>query len=612
LSLKLKIDGVTTQTQPLQLAAGADGSVDFTIVADPLQGGDSMTHIVDVNGMQGGFMVVKNGYHTLGVQITPRGDAKFTITLPNGTSEEHVTFWSAILPEGTYTVTMPLADPTGRVTFVNWEDGSTNLAHTISLTARMTLTATYTGGTSCPSLYVWNGTGYSYVADISNHGWLGYINTINEDGSITYYRNNPWDYVPLDKTQLQLSDGSFNLTLMQKYNEIFYLDQAYMLVVDHPTDVNVYSTMVEQYLNQDYMGKIYTVSKNPLGPISAFNENNQSVLPQISKMDGIFTTGINGIQSPEWNNITWNRITLSLGNLTDAKQIKLVIKAIVNWGSGDDYITWLNKFFEQTIPNGTQVTPPPYMEVKDVNGNWVKIPEDRQIPIPADGAARTFVVDLTGLFPTKDYSLRISNFWNVTFDYIGVDITQQQKITIYRIDPQAYSYRAFPAGLGAATGNFTKYGNVTQLVLNQDDEFVIGRQGDAVSLQFSVSNLSKPAIGMERDYFFNDACWFKDENGNWGFGFGFTVDPLPFQTMSGFPYPLTESYPNNTEHQNYLQQWNNRIVNPPATSQGIVANQNYNYIILVIPAIALILQGIYFIFKRSALRSIHTHKLKRN
>jgi hypothetical protein len=611
LPLKLKLDGVIVQTQNLQLAGGADGSVDFTILADPLQAGDSITHLVDVNGMQGGFMVVKNGYHTLNVQITPRGDAKFTITLPSGITEEHTTFWSALLPEGAYTVTMPLTDPTGRITFVSWEDGGKNLAHTINLNSRTTVTATYSGGSSCPSLYIWNGTGYAYVADISNHGWLGYINYLNEDGSITYYRNNPWDYVPINKTQLQPIDGNYNITLIQKYNEIFYLDQAYMLVVDHPADVDVYSTMVEQYLNPDYMGKIYTVSKNPMTPLSAVNEKNQDVLSKISKMDGTFTTGMNGIQSPAWNNITWNRITLNLGNLSDAKQIKLIVKAIVDWGSADDYTTWLNKFFEQTVPNGTQVTPPPYMEVKDANGNWIKIPEDRQIPLPPDGVARTFVVDLTGLFPTNDYSLRISNFWNVTYDYIGIDLTQQQNITVYKIDPQAYAYQSFSAGLGAATGNFTKYGNVNQLVLNQDDEFVIGRQGDAVSLQFSTGNLPTPASGMERDYFFNDACWFKDENGNWGFGFGFTVDPLPFQTMSGFPYPLTESYPNNTEHQNYLQQWNNRIVNPPTTSQDIVATQNYDYIILVIPAIALIAQAIYFTFKRSALRSIHTNRLKR-
>ena len=103
-------------------------------------------------------MVVKNGYHTLNVQISPRGDAKFTITLPNGTSQEHTTFWSALLPEGTYTVTMPATDPTGRITFQNWDDGSTNLSRTFTLTSRMTLTATYSGGNFLPvAVYVeWN------------------------------------------------------------------------------------------------------------------------------------------------------------------------------------------------------------------------------------------------------------------------------------------------------------------------------------------------------------------------------------------------------------------------------------------------------------------------
>ena len=563
LSLKLKIgastsDMTTIETKTLTLAAGAEGSVDFSITAPALQAGDSLTYMVDVNGMQGGFIVVRNGYHTLNVQITPRGDAKFFITLPSGVTEEHTTFWSALLAEGTYTVTMPATDPTGRVTFQNWDDGSTNLARTFTLSSRMTVTATYSGGTSCPSLFVWNGTGYEYVSDISNHGWLGYINYINDDGSITYYRNNPWDYIPLNSGQLQSTNGNYNLTLVQQWNEIFYLDQAYMMVVDHPANVDVYSTMVEQYLDPNYMGKIYTVSNTPLRPVSAINQNGESVLPQISKIDDVYTSGTNGIQSPAWNNITWNRITLNLGNLTSAPQIKLVVRAIVDWGTGDDYTTWLNKFFEQPVPNGTEVTPPPYLEVKDANGNWIRIPDSRQIPLPPDGVARTYVIDLTGLFPTSDYSLRISNFWNVTYDYIAVDTTPQQNITIQRIDPQASLYQAFAASPAAASGNLTKYGNVTQLLLNEDDMFVIGRQGDAVSLQFPTANLLAPAAGMVRDYFFYDACWFKDENGNWGFGFGFTVDPLPFRNMSGFPYPPDEYYPNDTAHSQYLQQWNTR------------------------------------------------------
>jgi hypothetical protein len=71
---------------------------------------------------------------------------------------------------------------------------------------------------------------------------------------------------------------------------------------------------------------------------------------------------------------------------------------------------------------------------------------------------------------------------------------------------------------------------------------------------------------MERDYYFFVACWFKVEYANYGFGpgnNGFTVDPLPFHYMSGFPYPLqTESYPYDAEHLSYLQEYNTREIKP--------------------------------------------------
>jgi hypothetical protein len=554
LGVKLTINGNLTETKRIELDAGKTTTVEFRYNVT-----EEGTFIVKVNNMASGFIVVPTGMHNLLVVSSPRQAIDFRIDgMPFKTP--HAELLTVGVP---HTVAFPAADPTGRFGFLEWEDGSKNPSRTITLTERMTVKGYFSGGSSCPSLYIWNGTAYVYGSDISNHGWLGYINYINDDGTITYYRNNPWDYIPLDKSQLQPTDGNFNLTLIQKWNEIFYLDQAYMMVVDHPANVSVYSTMVEQYLDPNYMGNIYTVSDNPLTPISAVNEKGENVLPQISKIDGVFTSGTNGIQSPAWDNITWNRITLNLGNLSGSQQTKLVVRAIVDWGQPDDYTTWLDKFFAQPVPNGTQVTPPPYMEVKDANGNWVRVPESREFPLPPEGVARTYVVDLTGLFLTNDYSLRISNFWNVTFDYIGIDISPQQNITIQRIDPQAYLYQDFAAGTAAATGNFTKYGNVTRLVLNEDDMFVIGRQGDAVSLQFPIGNLTAPAAGMVRDYFFFEACWFKDENGNWGFGFGFTADPLPFRNMSGFPYPPTENYPSDLEHSAYLSEWNTRIVTPP-------------------------------------------------
>jgi hypothetical protein len=119
--------------------------------------------------------------------------------------------------------------------------------------------------------------------------------------------------------------------------------------------------------------------------------------------------------------------------------------------------------------------------------------------------------------------------------------------------------------------------------------FVIGRQGDAVSLQFPTNNLTPVPKGMVRDYFLYEASWFKDENGNWGFGFGFTVNPLPFKNMSGFPYPPNESYPNDIAHQNYIQHWNTRTVQTPESQneQTSTFTAASIFAIVATPAIAL-------------------------
>ena len=550
-SVGVSISGEVKDTKMVQVNGGATVTVAFTTTAGPVG-----IYAVKVNILTGTLTVVKSGYHTL--IITKNGAvADFTI---DGT--HYNTPATVLLPVGKHTIAMPPADPTGKYTFQYWEDNrDRSPTRTINLQSYTWLKASYSGGSSCPSLYIWNGTTYIYATDISDHGWLGYINYINQDGTIIFYRNDPWDYVKLNSTELKPDGGYYNLTLSQRYDEVFYLDSAYMLVVDHPSSTDVYSTMVEQYLDPNYRGQVYTVDKNLKTPVSAVNEKGENVIPQISKMDGIFTPGVNGLQSPAYNNITWNTLTLNLGNLTGAQQIKLVITGVVDFGTPEDYTVWLDKFFAQPVPDGTEVTPPPYMEVKDANGNWIRVPWERQFPIPAD-TPRTYVVDLTGLFPTNNYSVRISNFWNVTFDYIGIDTSTQQAITITKIDPSANLYQNF-ASNSSVQGNFTKYGYVTPLLLQADDEFVIGKQGDAVSLSFSISTLPPLASNMERDVFLFESCWFKDSGGNWGFGFGFTVDPLPFSNMSGFPYPANESYPYDAAHLAYLQTWNTRAVNMP-------------------------------------------------
>jgi flagellar basal body-associated protein FliL len=579
LTVKVNVNGTVVDTSRVDLEAGQSTELQFTYNAS-YEG----IYSVKVNNQVTGFIVVPTGMHNILVVSSPKQGLDFKID-----GKPFKTPHTELLPTGVpHTVEFPAADPTGKFGFLQWEpsnpaladDGSKNPSRQITLTERLTVKGSFSGGSSCPSLYLWNGKEYVYVQEVSNHGWLGYTQYVNANGSLEYWRNNPWDYIPLNRDQLKAANGYYLINLTQRWDEIFYLDSAYMVVVDHPADQNVYSTMTEQYIDPSYIGNIYTIMKDPLKPISATNElvtiyggkvvnsyNKVNALSQVSNMDGVFTSGFNGKYSQDWNNQTWNRLTLNLGNLAGAKQIKLVVRAIVNWGPDDSYTLWMNKFYSSKVPDHTEPTPIPFMEVKDANGNWVRVPDSREIPMPPDTLARTYVIDLTGLFPTNDYSLRINNFWNVTYDYIGVDTSVQQNVSIQKIYPQATLRQDFAVN-SLSSGSFTRYGDVTSLLANEDDEFVIGRQGDSVALQFPISNLAPPAEGMVRDYFFFVACWFKVQYANYGFGSGhqgFTVDPLPFHNMTGFPYPLdAESYPYDAAHAAYLGEYNTRVVTSPS------------------------------------------------
>jgi len=171
-------------------------------------------------------------------------------------------------------------------------------------------------------------------------------------------------------------------------------------------------------------------------------------------------------------------------------------------------------------------------------------------------------VNITGIFPegVTSYSIRFNNYWNVTYDYIGIDTSSQAEVTTQTLYPTSAIFSQLWETTSNSTGVFTRYGDVRNLLLEADDMFVIGRQGDQVNLQFSTEELEPVADGMVRDYFFVVACWFKDPPGEWGYGFDFTVDPLPYMAMSGFPYPSTESYPTDAAHQAYIQQYNTRII----------------------------------------------------
>ena len=536
--LPLRVDNANRGNKAIQLSAGATETVEFN-VTESSEG----TYSAIVGGLNSKYTIVPTGKHTL--RVSTFGEVPFTI---NGISK--ITPYRELIDVGTYTIAMPAyyeyvesAAFYRNYQFLKWEDGSTSPTRTITLENLMLIRANFLVTQSCPSLYVWNGTSYIFNGDVSSSGgWLGFVDHYQSDGSIVFAYSNPWDYLKLS-SQTQTRNGYFDLALIEEIDEIYYLDSAKLIAVDHPANVDVFSTAKTYIYSLDNLGKIYTVSKNPSIPVSAINGEGQNVLPQISKADGITADG---------NLWKWDLLQLNLGNLADAEEIKLVVNGTSVWqaGSGSN---WNTQYTNQT---GVTPQPPPYMEVKDANGNWVRVPDNRQFPIlPADPL--TIVVNLTGLFPTNDYSLRINTFQDIRFDYFGVDTTQQQNITIREIKPNYADFTQAFNKPSNSSGNFTRYGDVIPLVLDADNKMVIGGIGDQILLRFPDDLGSVPA-GMGRDYFFVASLWFK---GKWVQNQPFTTDPLPFQEMSSYPYPPTESYPYDAEHLSYLMEYNNRTIN---------------------------------------------------
>jgi hypothetical protein len=220
----------------------------------------------------------------------------------------------------------------------------------------------------------------------------------------------------------------------------------------------------------------------------------------------------------------------------------------------------------------------PYLEVRDAEGNWVKVTADMGLPA---GRPRTIAVDLTGKFPSASREVRITTnlclYWDEVFAATGTQSPQAQQREVALADahlrfrgfsrldvhperkqPEMYDYgRVYPTSMwNPAPGRYTRYGDTTELLRTVDDRFVIMGSGDEVILRFSAVGLPAVPRGWKRDFLLFVDGWAKETEANTAFGN--SVEPLPFHGMTGYPYDPVEYYPRSPMHQRYLREYNTR------------------------------------------------------
>jgi hypothetical protein len=421
-------------------------------------------------------------------------------------------------------------------------------------------------GSSCPIVFVWDGERFEFLADIIGPGILGHWVGPNQRNT-----PDPDEYFKVAGSQVQPHEGKISFRMLEPMEELDYLDQARLIAVDHPRDVEVYPN--EYFASEPPFPKFKVIaSRGAHPPVGAWDDKSRDILPLLLERDRKYLT--NFPDAPYQGFAAMHTIELDLGAWDPSRPLRLLMDGFTDYFSANSmYAAW---------QAGMQPVPP-YVETMDDSGKWIRIVDDMGFPA---GLSRTMVADLTGKLPPGSRFIRITTNLRIYWDRVRVDNSApdlQFNLTEVPLAGARLGFRGYPRVVEGSTrndlsyvyedvsatgpftrqiGNYTRYGDVTDLLRNSDDEFVIFGSGDEVALDFDAAHLPDLPEGWTRDYFFYADGFAKDMD--FYAAHGDTVAPLPFHTQKPYPYPIGVSYPEDERHLKYMLEFNTRGVAGPA------------------------------------------------
>ena len=426
---------------------------------------------------------------------------------------------------------------------------------------------------SCPFLFTWNGSKYEFIKDMLWRSALGMPVGIRQQDTTYAFSGPSKEYLLIPGEKLQPRDGVYELKITEELWEAVYFDKVSLVAVDHPDTVNVFAD--ERFVAPPYPGrKVYTVSDEHL-PVSARDGAGNDVLDRISHYDFQYISnfGIGKFQGVARD----HDLILDLGPQALSKQLHLFLRG---WIFPTD--ASINTELTQTTAYRQH---PPCLQVMNARGAWQTVIPNIGFPMGRD---KMMVIDLTGKFLTpKDRRIRIRTNMQIYWDHIffstgttGAPVTMSDiPLQSARLDyhgysasyhkggpfgPQWFDYDRTTSGQKwrDLTGYYTRYGDVTPLLRQADDQYIIADGGDEVTIRFDARRLPPPAPGWKRDFLIYSEGWVKD--GDLNTAYGQTVEPLPFHAMPSYPYGAGVSYPADPAHLAYRHQYNTRLVTDDA------------------------------------------------
>jgi tetratricopeptide (TPR) repeat protein len=394
---------------------------------------------------------------------------------------------------------------------------------------------------SCPILFSWDGERFAYVTDFLGVGGMGFFMSPGE-----YAPPDPTEDVRIPPQLVSQDDGRYLLRVAEPLEEVTYLDQLYLQVIDHPSDWKIYPD--ERFTGSPPFptGKPLAVA-HPIFPQSAQSDTGVNLLSTLRHVDRQYAeppidSRFVGYARDHWIELDFGD---RLSNLDPSDPLILYLHGWVEYTySHVNYAAWQAGITMRS----------PWIELPDGNGGW--IPASPEMGFPA-GLPRMMTVDISKLPLQKDGRLRIRTNMEVFWDqiYASVDVSKNTLIkhklapvvaelrTLgypreYSPDgsnPTVYDYHRLDLGVPFKNlrGSFTKHGDVRELLQTVDDRFVILARGEEVALEFDASQLPSLPENWSRTLILHSDGYCKDMD--LYTAFPDTIEPLPFHGMLNYP-----------------------------------------------------------------------------
>jgi tetratricopeptide (TPR) repeat protein len=426
-------------------------------------------------------------------------------------------------------------------------------------------------GSSCPTLFAWNGEKYEFITDVIGAGVIGHwISPMSTNTP------NPDEWVKIDGSKLRAKDGYLSVRFGEPMEEVNYIDQLRMVAVDHPVGIDVYPD--ERFLDEPPFASGKTVATSaPHPPAGVWDDHGRDVLQTLTAVDHKYVRDFTNLPYAGFANT--HTLTLDLGKWTPQNPLRLYFSGFIEYFSATSmYAAWQAKI--QPIS--------PYIEAQLPDGTWKRVVDEMGFPA---GLPRTITVELTGKLPTGARKIRITTNLQIYWDQVLVDngparedIVRTTELTLAQA---TLGFRGYPRQVDGETpgdltyyyeqasttgpfsrfrGSYTQYGDVTPLLKSIDNQFAIFGTGEDIDAEFDTAALPPLPQGWKRDYFFYANGFVKDMD--FYEAIPFTVADMPFHGMSTYPYPASQKYPDDTQANRYRLDWNDRFESGATNAAG--------------------------------------------